>query len=119
MPKCPACWSVYAGLSSMLGVSFVLEPALLLPLTLASLALALASLGSIAWRTRSYLPFALGLASALGVWAGKFVLSSDPLTWLGLSGLIVAALAARRLGRVQARAAAARRSELAEHAQAG
>jgi hypothetical protein len=120
LPKCPACWSVYAGLSSVLGVSFSLEPALLLPLTLASLGLALAALASMAWRTRSYLPLALGAASSLGVWAGKFALNSDVLTWLGLLGLIVAALGARwRRGRVHAQAAAAPRSELADHAQAG
>jgi hypothetical protein len=112
LPKCPACWSVYAGLSSVFGVSFVIEPALLLPLTLTSLALALASLGSMARRTRSYLPFAVGAASALGVWAGKFVLNSDALTWLGLFGLILASLGARRRG---PRAAS---SELPEHAQA-
>ncbi len=120
LPKCPACWSVYAGLSSMLGVSFVLEPALLSALTLTSLGLALASLGSMAWRTRSYLPLALGAASALGVWAGKFALNSDVLTWFGLFGLILAALVARRRGgRAHPRAAAARPSELADHAQAG
>lgn len=103
----------------MLGVSFAVDPALLLPLTLTSLGLALAALASMAWRTRSYLPLALGAASALGVWAGKFALNSDVLTWLGLLGLILAALGARwRGGRAHARAAAARRSELADHAQA-
>lgn len=119
LPKCPACWSVYAGLSSVLGVSFAVDPGLLLALTLTSLGLALAALGSMAWRTRSYLPLAFGAASALGVWAGKFALNSDVLTWLGLVGLILAALGARwRGGRVHPRAAA-RRSELADHAQAG
>jgi hypothetical protein len=104
----------------MLGVSFVLEPALLSALTLTSLGLALASLGSMAWRTRSYLPLALGAASALGVWAGKFALNSDVLTWFGLFGLILAALVARRRGgRAHPRAGAARPSELADHAQAG
>jgi hypothetical protein len=119
LPKCPACWSVYAGLSSVLGVSFAVDPALLLPLTLTSLGLALAALASMAWRTRSYLPLALGAASALGVWAGKFALNSDVLTWLGLLGLILAALGARWGGRAHARRAAAPRSELAHHAQAG
>jgi len=109
---------VYAGLSSVLGVSFAVDPALLLPLTLASLGLALAALASMAWRTRSYLPLALGAVSALGVWAGKFALNSDVLTWLGLLGLILAALGARWRG-ARARMAAARRSELADHAQAG
>jgi hypothetical protein len=72
LPKCPACWSVYAGLSSVFGVSFVIDPALLLPLTLASLVIALGAFASMARRTRRYLPLAVGVASALGVWAGKF-----------------------------------------------
>jgi hypothetical protein len=119
LPKCPACWSVYAGLSSMLGVSFVVDPTLLSVLTIASLGLAVAALASMALRTRSYLPLTLGAASALGVWAGKFELNSDVLTWLGLLGLMLAAFSARRRGgRVHARAAAAP-SELADHAQAG
>jgi hypothetical protein len=111
---------VYAGLSSVLGVSFAVDPGLLSALTLTSLGLALAALGSMAWRTHSYLPLAFGAASALGVWAGKFALNSDVLTWLGLLGLILAALGARwRGGRAHPRAAATRRSELADHAQAG
>jgi hypothetical protein len=105
---------VYAGLSSVLGVSFVIEPALLLPLTLASLVLALAALGSMARRTRRYATFAFGLASALAVWGGKFVLNSEVLTWLGLLGLIVASLDARR----RAPRDGTRASELPEHAQA-
>lgn len=117
LPKCPACWSVYAGLSSVLGVSFVLDPALLMPLTLASFALALAALGTMARRTRRYLPLGLGVASVLVVWAGKFAANSDALTWLGLIGLIVASVGARR--RAPRRPAShAPSSELAEHAEA-
>lgn len=108
---------MYAGLSSALGVSFVIEPALLSTLTLTSLGLALLALGSMARRTQSYAPFVLGAASALGVWAGKFVLNSDVLTWLGLLGLILASLAARRSRGLMPRPGLAR-SELPEHAQA-
>jgi hypothetical protein len=111
---------VYAGLSSVLGVSFVIEPTLLLPLTLGSLAIALVTLASMARRSRSYLPLAVGAASALGVWAGKFLLNSDVITWIGLFGLVLASLGARRRGpRVPAPEPAAPRSELPEHAQAG
>jgi hypothetical protein len=98
LPKCPACWSVYAGLSSWLGVSLALEPRRLLPLTLASLALALLSLAAMARRSGRYVPLLAGALSALGVWAGKFVLSLDLLTYLSLFGLIIASLSARRLG---------------------
>jgi hypothetical protein len=144
LPKCPACWSVYAGLSSWLGVSIVLEPRRLLPLTLGSLGLALLSLAVAARRSGRYAPLLAGAASALGVWAGKFVLSLEPLTYLSLFGLIIASLAARRVGtrraagsqgalacmpssggaiaeltlRPETRSSRARHSELSEHAEA-
>jgi hypothetical protein len=112
LPKCPACWSVYASLSSLLGVSFVLDTRLLVALTLGSLALALIALGAMARRSRRYLPFALGVVSAGLVWAGRFALNSELLTYLSLLGLILAAVAARRLG-IRARS---RLLELTEHA---
>lgn len=112
LPKCPACWSVYAGLSSLLGVSFVLDRALLLPLTAASLLVALGALGSLARRTRRYVPFAAAVASALAVSGAKFVLNDDRLTWLALLGLVAASLLVARAPR------AALASELPEHAQA-
>ena len=107
---------MYAGLSSVLGVSFVLDAALLMPLTLASLALALAALASLALRARCYLPLAVGAASSLGVWAGKFAWNSEALTGLGLLGLVVAFIGARRRPARAPRQLARARSELAEHA---
>jgi hypothetical protein len=111
---------VYAGLSSVLGVSFVIDARQLLPLTLASLSLALLSLASLARRSRRPLPFAIGCLCALGVWAGKFELGSDTLTIGALLGLIGASLAARRREQpVAARPAlVSDGSELAEHAEA-
>jgi hypothetical protein len=102
---------VYASLSSLLGVSFVLDARLLLALTLGSLALALSSLAAMARRSRHHAPFAVGMVGALGVCAGRFALNSELLTYLSLLALILAALAARRIGRL-ARAS----SKLAEHA---
>jgi hypothetical protein len=99
---------VYASLSSVLGVRFVLEPRLLRMLTFASLALALLSLASQARRRGIYAPLALGVAGATGVWLGRFTFTSELLTYTSLIALIGAALAARRFG--------ARRSELAEYA---
>lgn len=120
LPKCPACWSVYAGLSSVLGVSFVIEMRHLVPLTVASLGLALVSLSIVARRSRRPLPFVLGALCALGVWAGKFELGSDALTLVALLGLIGAWLAARLAEQRRARcdAALGPGSELAEHAEA-
>jgi hypothetical protein len=119
LPKCPACWSVYAGLSSVLGVSFVIDARQLLPLTLASLALALMSLAISARRSRQPLPLVVGSVCALAVWAGKFELGSDALTVGALLGLIGASLWARRRQPPRARAPLVRRgSELTEHAEA-
>jgi hypothetical protein len=113
LPKCPACWSVYASLSSLLGVSFVLDTELLKALTLGSLALALISLASMARTRKLYAPLATAVVSAAGVWIGRFELNSELCTNLSLFALIVAALAARWWG-----ARARRASELAQHAEA-
>jgi hypothetical protein len=113
LPKCPACWSVYAGLSSLLGVSFVLDTQLLMVLTLGSLSLALLSLASLARKRKIYAPLAMAIVSAAGVWLGRFELNDELCTNLSLLGLILAALGARWLG---ARVRAA--SELTQHAEA-
>jgi hypothetical protein len=113
LPKCPACWSIYAGLGSWLGISVVVEPRYLMPLTFASLALAVLALGWMAVSRRRYLALSLGVVAALGVWIGKFVLLSETLTLLSLLGLVLCAFGAR-----VARAARGVRSELAQQAQA-
>jgi hypothetical protein len=123
LPKCPACWSIYAGLSSWLGVSFVIPVALLRPLTLASLALAVLALASVARERRALVPALVGVAAASGVWLGKFELGSDLLTYSSVLTLLCCSLLARRAGRRRPRAVAdsqpsAARSELTEHAHA-
>jgi len=92
LPKCPACWSAYAGLSSLLGLSFVVEARYLLPLTAALLAFALAALAVQARRRRSYGPCALATAAAVLTLAGKFALESDALLYTGLGSLLCASL---------------------------
>jgi hypothetical protein len=102
LPKCPACWSVYASLSSLLGVSLVIDERLLQVMTLGSLALALLSLATMALRSRMYAPLLVGAASSVGVWLGKFTLSLPLLTYLSLLSLILASLSARRCSRSNA-----------------
>jgi hypothetical protein len=92
LPKCPACWSAYAGLSSLLGLSFVVEQRYLLPLTTLLLALALAALALQARRARSYGPLALAALAAATTLAGKFALESDVLLYSGLGSLLLASL---------------------------
>jgi hypothetical protein len=114
VPKCPACWSVYAGLSNLLGVSIALDVRYLQPLTLAALVVALFGVSS-GLRRSGYLPLAAAAACALGIWLGKFVLQNDVIWYTSSCGLVLAAFAGRRARRASARAA----SKLAEHAQAG
>lgn len=96
LPKCPACWSVYAGLSGWLGLSIALPPALLLPLTLLCLALTLLVLASGARRSGRYAPLACATLAAAGVYLGKFSLESPLLAHASLCVLVLAALIGRR-----------------------
>ena len=92
LPKCPACWSVYAGLSSVLGLSIALEPRYLVPLTAGSMALAVGGLWLRARRGGGYGPSVLGALMAASVLIGKFLLENQPWTYVSLLGLVVAAL---------------------------
>jgi len=92
LPKCPACWSAYAGLSSLLGLSFVVEQRYLLPLTCALLALSLAALGLQARRQRRYGPWLLACAAAIATLTGKFALVHDGLMYAGIGSLLLASL---------------------------
>lgn len=92
LPKCPACWSAYAGVSSLFGLSFVVEERYLLPLTSALLALALTALGLQARRRRGYGPWWLACAAAAATLIGKFALESDALLYSGVAGLLLASL---------------------------
>jgi mercuric ion transport protein len=92
LPKlaCPACWPAYAGLLSSLGLGFLISTVYLLPLTAMFLFLALVALGFKARQRYGFGPFLLGLAGALGVLLGKFLLRSD-ITMYGAVGLLVVA----------------------------
>ncbi|HEU4578163.1 MAG TPA: hypothetical protein VFS67_07915 [Polyangiaceae bacterium] len=92
LPKCPACWSAYAGLSSLLGLSFVVQARYLLPLTVALLALALAALGLQARRQHRYGPWWLACSAAIATLAGKFAFDHDGLLYAGIGSLLLASL---------------------------
>jgi hypothetical protein len=64
----------------------------LLPLTVASLALALAALGFRAKRRRGYGPLSVGILAAVAFVLGKFVLDANVAIYGGLAGLIGASL---------------------------
>lgn len=98
---CPACWPAYTGLLSSLGIGFFPTGPYLLPLTLASLALAV---GMLAWQTRrrGIAPFLLGGAGAAVIVAGRFGLESDAVVYGGIGLLCGASLWAARPGRAGA-----------------
>jgi hypothetical protein len=97
LPKiiCPACWPAYTGLLSSLGIGFLPTSPYLLPLTLASLALAV---GVLAWQTRRHgiAPLLLGVVGAVVIVAGRFGLASDAVVYVGIGLLCGASLWAAR-----------------------
>ena len=89
---CPACWPAYAGVLSSLGLGFLLDTKYLLPVTGAMLVLVLATLARRARSRRGYGPLGLGSAAVSVALLGKFVLSSDPLLYLGIALLVGASV---------------------------
>ncbi|MBC8243265.1 MAG: MerC family mercury resistance protein [Verrucomicrobia bacterium] len=94
MPKlaCPLCWPAYAGILSSLGLGFLADTAYLLPFTVIFLALALGALAFRARQRRGYAPFAAGAVAAGLLVLGKFLFESEPVFYLGISLLVVAAI---------------------------
>ena len=92
LPKvaCPACWPAYAGLLTALGLGFLLESAVLLPLTVGFLAAALFSLGFRARRRRGYRPLVLGLLASAFIVVGKFAFDSNAVMYVGVAALVAA-----------------------------
>lgn len=89
---CPACWPVYAGLASSLGLPFVLNAAYLLPLTVLALIVAVGALGFRASRRRGYGPFVVGVVAASAVLIGKFVFDLDVAIYGGITLLVAASI---------------------------
>ncbi len=73
-----------------MGLSFLMKTTYLLPLTAMFLVIAVASLAFRADCRRGYGPFAVGLAAAALLLAGKFLLESNPVMYAG-AGLLFAA----------------------------
>ena len=94
LPKaaCPACWPVYAGILSSVGLGFLMTgPYFFLFIGL----LLSASLFSLAYKAKSrrgYLPFGMGLLSAVIIIAGKYYTLSDYVFYSGAFFLIVASV---------------------------
>lgn len=89
---CPACWPAYAGFLSAVGLGFLLDSSVLLPVTGVFFAVAVGALALRAPHRRGYGPFAVGLVAAGVVLAGKFRFESAPATYAGLALLVGASL---------------------------
>jgi hypothetical protein len=96
---CPDCWPGYAALLSSLGVGFLPTARYLLPLTLVGLAIPLGVLTLGARRGRGLLPLTLGIIGSILLVVGRFALDSNPILFLGATGLGAASLWNARPGR--------------------
>jgi hypothetical protein len=92
LPACPACYPLYAGILSSLGLSALIDPGAQAVLTSLLLAVALAALAFRARRRRGYGPLALGVAASSVVLAAKFGLGWSALTYAGVALLLAAGL---------------------------
>ena len=77
---------------SAMGLAFLLEPRWLLPLTTVFLIPALVVLGRDARRNRFWKAFWLGVVSAVGILAGKFLLDSNAVMFGGMVLLVCASI---------------------------
>lgn len=89
---CPACYPALAGLLSAVGLGTFASDAVLKPLTVILLFLAIAGLAHQSWRTKRWLPSALGVLGALGMYAGMYVAPNAPLKWSGIGVLVGSSL---------------------------
>lgn len=88
---CPACWPAYSGILGALGLGFLIDRTILLPLTVAFFGLALFALAFRAKKRRGYGPFLVGLVAVALVLVFKFAANVPVLMIAGLGGLIAAA----------------------------
>lgn len=89
---CPACWPVYAGILSALGLSVLLSPAYLLPVTVIFLLITLAVLWRSARKNLEYAPLLLGLAGSALILLGKFAFASGWTAYSGIALLVFASV---------------------------
>lgn len=89
---CPACWPLYAGLLSALGLEFANYTPFLLPVTVVLLVIALVPLAWKAKQRRGYKPLLSGIVGTALILTGKFWLGSQPLYYAGIVILLAASI---------------------------
>ena len=83
---CPACWPLYAGLLSAMGIGFVDYTPYIFPVTAILLVVSLFPLFWKAKQRRGYLPFVLALISSALLLVGKFYLD---VSWMFYGGIVL------------------------------
>lgn len=89
---CPACWPLYAGLLSALGLGFINYTPFLLPVTAVLLVVSLVPLAWKARQRRGYKPLLAGIAGTVMILAGKFGFDNMPLYYAGIAILLAASI---------------------------
>ncbi len=92
LPFCPACYPMYAGIFTSVGLTPLSHTGVQAALTLAFLAVSLAALAFRARARRGYAPLAAGSIASLVVLGGKFGLGIDVMTYFGIAVLVLASV---------------------------
>ncbi len=92
LPFCPACYPMYAGIFTSLGLAPLSHTGVQATLTLAFLAVSLAALAFRAKARRGHAPLAAGCIASLVVLIGKFGLGIDAITYSGIAVLVLASV---------------------------
>lgn len=89
---CPACWPVYAGVLSSLGIGSLMNGPYFFLILVMLLGTSLVSLGYKATVRRGYVPLMLGLLGSLTILAGKWFEAPSVFQWSGAAALIAASI---------------------------
>ena len=92
LPLCPACYPVYAGILSALGLTALSNTSVQTLLTGLFLTVALGGLLYRAKHRRGYGPFALGAAASAILGFSKFLMGADLITYAAVGVLVLAGL---------------------------
>ncbi len=94
LPKliCPFCWPLYTGLLGSIGINFINYTPYLFPLLALFLMLTISGLVLGARTRKQYDPVYLGSLSSLLILAGKFLVETNMIIYIGLIGLSIAVM---------------------------
>ena len=92
LPFCPACYPMYAGIFTSLGLTPLSHTGVQATLTLALLAVSLTALAFRARARRGNAPLAAGSIASLVVLSGKFGMGIDAMTYAGIAVLVLASV---------------------------